>query len=134
VIGLIISAGPVVRFLREQCAELGGDINSSNVRCRPCRSNQFAGFDPDYGIVLCSDQLASRSRKDLEDSLAHEMVHAYDYLRFKFDRTNMKHAACTEVFSSLPRCHVKSHDILGKSSNAQWRVSILPRVLEARKL
>lgn len=95
--GLIISVGPIVRFLRQQCAELGGDINSSNVRCRPCRSNQFAGFDPEYGIVLCSDQLASRSRKDLEDSLAHEMIHAYDYLRFKFDRTNMKHAACTEV-------------------------------------
>ena len=25
------------------------------------------------------------------------MVHAYDHLRFKVDRTNLRHAACTEV-------------------------------------
>jgi mitochondrial inner membrane protease ATP23 len=90
-------AGPIVRFLKDQCAELGGDLNATNIRCRPCRSPQFAGFDPDYGIVLCSDTLATRSRKDLEDALAHEMVHAYDHLRFKVDRDNMKHQACTEV-------------------------------------
>jgi len=25
------------------------------------------------------------------------MVHAYDYMRFKYDKWNLKHMACTEV-------------------------------------
>lgn len=38
----------------------------------------------------------------LEDTMAHEMVHAYDHLRFKVDWTNnLRHAACTEV-STIP--------------------------------
>jgi hypothetical protein len=37
----------------------------------------------------------------LEDTMAHEMVHAYDHLRFKVNWTdNLRHAACTEV------CHL----------------------------
>jgi inner membrane protease ATP23 len=90
--------GPIVRFLREQANELGHDIPPSRVRCRPCRNLPFlGGFDPDYGITLCSDQLAFDGRRKLEDTLAHEMIHAYDYLRFNIDRKNMAHQACTEV-------------------------------------
>ena len=38
----------------------------------------------------------------LEDTLAHEMVHAYDHLRFKVDFVNnLRHAACAEVSSSF---------------------------------
>ena len=34
----------------------------------------------------------------LEDTMAHEMVHAYDHLRFKVNWSdNLRHAACTEV-------------------------------------
>ena len=34
--------------------------------------------------------------------MAHEMVHAYDHLRFKLNwDSDLRHAACTEVFSSL---------------------------------
>jgi mitochondrial inner membrane protease ATP23 len=29
--------------------------------------------------------------------MAHEMIHAYDHLRFKVDLDNMQHQACTEV-------------------------------------
>lgn len=33
--------------------------------------------------------------------MAHEMVHAYDHLRFKLDwDSDLRHAACTEVFLS----------------------------------
>lgn len=34
----------------------------------------------------------------LEDTMAHEMVHAFDHLRFKVNWSdNLRHAACTEV-------------------------------------
>ena len=43
----------------------------------------------------------------LEDTMAHEMVHAYDHLRFKVDWTNnLRHAACTEVCFS--KIHVET--------------------------
>lgn len=43
-----------------------------------------------------------RDQGHLEDTMAHEMVHAYDHLRFKVDwANNLRHAACTEVTRSL---------------------------------
>lgn len=53
------------------------------------------GFNLDYGILLCANQMKSQSH--LEDTLAHEMVHAWDHLKFKIDQENMKHQACTEI-------------------------------------
>jgi hypothetical protein len=44
-----------------------------------------------------------KDRSHLEDTLAHEMVHAYDHLRFKLDwDDNLRHAACTEVCLNFP--------------------------------
>ena len=89
-------AGPIIRFMRENIAQLNGDINSSNIRCRRCTTRQSGGFDPDYGIRICANEM--RNRGHLEDTMAHEMVHAYDHLRFKTEwRDNLRHAACTEV-------------------------------------
>lgn len=43
----------------------------------------------------------------LEDTMAHEMVHAYDHLRFKVNWTdNLRHAACTEVWFQLAQLRV----------------------------
>jgi inner membrane protease ATP23 len=35
----------------------------------------------------------------MEDTMAHEMVHAYDHLRFKvdWDAQDLRHVACAEV-------------------------------------
>jgi mitochondrial inner membrane protease ATP23 len=94
--------------MRDQCNDIGVDIPRERVICVPCsnpmpgvagsfsgRPRASGGIDPNYGIVLCSNLVYGR--KDREDLLAHEMVHFYDYVRFKFDRTNLKHMACTEV-------------------------------------
>jgi mitochondrial inner membrane protease ATP23 len=56
------------------------------------------GFDPDYGIQICANEM--RNQGHLEDTMAHEMVHAYDHLRFKLDWTDsLRHAACAEVWT-----------------------------------
>ncbi|KAI7093379.1 hypothetical protein KC352_g39881, partial [Hortaea werneckii] len=70
----------------------------SNVRCRRCDSQQSGGFDSEYGILVCANQL--RNRGHLEDTLAHEMVHAYDHMRFKLDPYDLRHAACMEIRAS----------------------------------
>ena len=103
--------------MRDKINQLGGDIHSGNVRCRRCTTSQSGGFDPDYGIQICANQL--RNRGHLEDTMAHgvsrpfslysrlpltfriEMVHAYDHLRFKVEwENNLRHAACTEIRAS----------------------------------
>ena len=87
--------GPIIRFMSEKTAELHGSLNSDNIRCRRCTRRQGGGFSADYGILICANEM--RNRKHLEDTLAHEMIHAYDYLRFKVDWPNLRHSACTEV-------------------------------------
>lgn len=91
--------GPVIRFLSDNIRQLGGDLSSHNIYCRRCTKRKAGGFDPEYGILLCANELKDRGH--LEDTLAHEMVHAYDHLRFKVDWTaDLRHAACTEVKAS----------------------------------
>ncbi|KAK8125443.1 Mitochondrial inner membrane protease [Apiospora kogelbergensis] len=98
---------PTVRFLREKVEALNGRLDRDNVVCRRCPARltedgevhrQSGGFSPGHGILICSNEV--RNRSHLEDTLAHEMVHAWDHLRWKMDWTgdkDLKHAACTEV-------------------------------------
>ena len=77
---------PIIRFLKSEIDLLGpvdgsASITEKNVRCRRCTTRQSGGFDQDYGILVCANKL--RNRGHLEDTLAHEMVHAYDHMRFQ---------------------------------------------------
>ncbi|KFH48017.1 Mitochondrial inner membrane protease-like protein [Hapsidospora chrysogenum ATCC 11550] len=102
---------PIVRFLSEKTGDLNGRLDASNVVCRRCPARldengevhrQSGGFSPDHGILLCANEI--RDRKHLEDTLAHEMVHAWDHLRWKVDwmgDKDLKHAACTEIRASM---------------------------------
>ncbi|GME26221.1 Mitochondrial inner membrane protease [Neofusicoccum parvum] len=93
----LFNYSPIVRFMREEIQKLGGDVGPHNVRCRRCTTPQGGGIDQDYGILICANHM--RNRGHVEDTIAHEMVHAYDYMRFKVDRWNLRHQACTETAS-----------------------------------
>ena len=96
----LLKYSPVITFLSKHINQLGGDISSSNIYCRRCDEDQAGGFDPVYGIKICANRM--KSQNHLEDTIAHEMVHAYDCLRWKSDwKGNLRHAACTEVGSSI---------------------------------
>jgi inner membrane protease ATP23 len=96
-----------VRYLRDEVRKLNGELDESNVVCRRCPARltedgkvvrQSGGFSPDHGILLCANEV--RNRSHLEDSLAHEMVHAWDHLRWKVDflgEKDLRQAACAEV-------------------------------------
>lgn len=102
---------PTVRFLREKVQALNGTLNKDNVVCRRCPARltedgqvhrQSGGFNPGQGILICANEITSRSH--LEDTLSHEMVHAWDHLRWKVDWVgdkDLKHAACTEIRASM---------------------------------
>lgn len=57
--------------MRQKINLLGGDLHRDNIRCRRCHNPQAGGFDPNYGIVLCANNL--RDRSEVEDTLAHGM-------------------------------------------------------------
>jgi inner membrane protease ATP23 len=98
---------PTVRFLRQKIEALNGRMDASSIVCARCPARltedgqvhrQSGGFDPGTGILICANEIKNRGH--LEDTLAHEMVHAWDHLRWKMDWVgdkDLKHAACTEV-------------------------------------
>jgi inner membrane protease ATP23 len=100
---------PIIRFLQseinllsppptEPTTSTSTGIHEGNVRCKRCTTSQSGGFDPTYGILLCANKL--RNRGHLEDTLGHEMVHAYDHMRFKLEPLDLRHAACMEIRAS----------------------------------
>ena len=93
----LLQYSPIIRFMSENIQKLGGNLGKHNIRCRRCDEAMLAGFDPNYGVKLCANRLETKSQ--VEDSMAHEMMHAYDQLRFKlnWERKDLRHAACSEV-------------------------------------
>jgi hypothetical protein len=93
--------------MNDKLGDLNGRMDENNVVCRRCPARltedgevhrQGGGFSPAHGILICANEM--RDRKHLEDTLAHEMVHAWDHLRWQVDwmgDLDLKHAACTEV-------------------------------------
>lgn len=64
--------------------------------CDGANAKVVGGFRPERGVALCHNNLTSQA--DLENTLTHELIHAYDHCRAKgMDWTNCEHHACTEV-------------------------------------
>ncbi|KAL8919280.1 MAG: hypothetical protein Q9172_005064 [Xanthocarpia lactea] len=95
----LLRYSPIIRFMLQNINKLGGDLHSGNIHCRRCDTRQGGGFEKSYGITLCANEL--RDQGHVEDTLAHEMIHAYDHLRFQVQWTdNLRHAACAEIRAS----------------------------------
>jgi len=103
----LLRYSPTVRFLSERIAALDGKLDATNIRCQRCPTllgadgtvhRRGGGFNPHIGVLICANEM--RDRKHLEDTLSHEMVHAWDHLRWKVDfdgAKDLRQAACTEV-------------------------------------
>jgi inner membrane protease ATP23 len=71
------------------------------VQCRPCDADVHIGgamYGADSGhmeIVMCEGKL--RGQKHFNETLTHELIHAYDFCRAEVDETNCRHHACTEI-------------------------------------
>lgn len=94
----MLKYSPTVRFMSEQISKVGGNINASNIVCDKCDEMKSGGFHPKLGILLCQNKIYGKWH--LEDTLAHEMVHAYDECRFNVDWSDLRHHACSEIRAS----------------------------------
>lgn len=138
----LFAYSPTVRFLNDKIAELnhGQGMTPANVLCRRCPARltagmqverQSGGFEPAHGILVCANEV--RNKGHLEDTLAHEMVHAYDQLRFEVDfrgERDLRQAACTEVgftpgWSTFVKGQADRHHWLTLSFSSQIRASML---------
>lgn len=81
--------------MKQQIAKVGGNIDSKNIVCDVCDEFKSGGFHPELGILLCQNRIYSKWH--LEDTLTHEMVHAYDHCKFNVNWMDLKHHACSEV-------------------------------------
>jgi len=89
---------PWMRFMVKEMGKLGQDWPITKFVCMPCDPSRAGGYTPSLGIVLCENQM--QSKKHLELTAAHEMIHAYDALTVKLDVSNCHHHACTEIRAS----------------------------------
>lgn len=126
----------MITYLGDNIKLLGGNISSHNIYCRRCKERQGGGFDPDYGIMVCANEM--RDQSHLEDTMAHEMVHAYDHLRFKMNWDSLRHAACSEVlFFLLGDCDyglTRDLRVLDPSKFVERRVSLGSRIFLERTM
>jgi hypothetical protein len=72
---------PMVRFLLEALDKAGCPVNQDFFEVQYCSQAVLGGFRPDQGVVLCHNNLMSRT--DMENMLSHELVHAYDHCRYE---------------------------------------------------
>lgn len=111
----LIKTSPAVRFMLHHIShlkptdeQLSSTIPSStphlpvSISCQPCNSNaRVSAYHPSVGVIMCSDNIGKASMGLFEDAMTHELIHEYDFRRFKVDMNNLRHLACTEVFNKL---------------------------------
>jgi hypothetical protein len=95
VVNKLYRASPIIIFLNSELQKLGCN---PPVYCQHCDLRWRGGFSSTAGIMLCQNQMGDERR--VESTLAHEMIHAFDHCRFKFDTKNLQHIACSEVRSN----------------------------------
>lgn len=73
----------------------GCAVPPENIMCAPCDLTRSGGFHPAGAIILCQNHPSSK--RQMEDTLTHELVHMYDHCKFNVDWHNLRHHACSEV-------------------------------------
>jgi inner membrane protease ATP23 len=70
-------------------------FTTDSIQCHDCPTDLWGGFSPEWGILLCQNRFPSK--KYMEDTLAHELIHAFDHCQFNVDWSKLRHHACSEV-------------------------------------
>jgi hypothetical protein len=108
----LVRTSPMIRFMAKHLSIVGcspyNETISPTSKISPilitgCPPGLAGGFSPpqpgrppsEAGIVVCSNRIMSK--KHLENTMAHEMIHWWDNCRFQVDWNNLRHHACTEV-------------------------------------
>ena len=115
-----LRTSPFIRLLISGLEEAGCNIiPHRHIVCEPgCSPEVSGGFDQTTNqVVICSNVCQSPSK--VEEILAHELVHLYDYCTINLDLTRSDHLACTEIrAANLAHCKNQFYDAL---SHQHWK-------------
>ncbi|KAF8551099.1 hypothetical protein OG21DRAFT_1598597 [Imleria badia] len=91
----LMNYSPSVVFMLKHLRLSGCVVPPENIMCTPCDLTRSGGFHPAGAIVLCQNHPSSK--RQMEDTLTHELVHMYDHCKFNVDWHNLRHHACSEI-------------------------------------
>mmetsp|Transcript_9502 Transcript_9502/g.12437 ORF Transcript_9502/g.12437 Transcript_9502/m.12437 type:complete len:186 (-) Transcript_9502:193-750(-) len=98
---------PKVIFMLENIEKLGCTIPKNFISCQSCEvdgiSGGFVNSDQTSNeskpqVVVCEDRIFDQQH--LNDTIVHELIHAYDACRAHMDPANLRQHACTEIRAS----------------------------------
>jgi len=95
-----LTSCPKVKFMRDALKALGVRATDAEfVTCAHCPDGAAAagGYLPDYRLVVLCQQWVAKAPAEVENTLVHEMVHAYDDARAHINWMDLTHHACTEI-------------------------------------
>ncbi|ORX98969.1 hypothetical protein K493DRAFT_213461 [Basidiobolus meristosporus CBS 931.73] len=91
----LMKYSPMVTFMLENLRKEGVEFRKEHFICMECDESRCGGFSPDGFVALCQNRFISK--KHMEDTMSHELIHAYDHSKYNVDWNNVYHVACTEV-------------------------------------
>ncbi|KAL4208374.1 peptidase M76 [Rhizopus microsporus] len=102
-LGHILKHSKKVATLLVGIQHLNKDALRRGITCRPCagtiQEQHMGYYDATYKrVVICCDHI--RTRKDLEDTVVHELTHAFDSLRKGTFKSICHLIACGEIRAS----------------------------------
>lgn len=106
---LTIASNRIVRKLLDSITDLGCELPPNFFVCRTCEKEMTGGFLlPQKGSTVYNPKLIMCENKAIDkrmfqNTVVHELVHAYDICRAKIDWADCKHFACTEIRASALR-------------------------------
>jgi inner membrane protease ATP23 len=86
---------PMIVFMFQQLEASGCAFKKDDIIITKCPDDRAGGFSPQSGIVLCSNSIINKTH--LQDTLAHELVHAYDHCTTTVDFNVPSMLACSEI-------------------------------------
>jgi inner membrane protease ATP23 len=114
----------MVVFMLKHLRLAGCPFPEDAFQCHPCPITTSGGFSPQYGILLCQNRVYYKKR--MEDTMAHELIHAFDHCRFNVDWNNLRHHACSEVGAFIG---INKDDrlMIDSCCESKWRLQLVQR-------
>ena len=92
-----LTKDPKVKFLLQALAKTGCHVDPATFfKVEHCEATIAGGFRPQSGVVVCQNHV--QTQEEVNNLLAHELIHAYDHCRgANLDWNNCQHHTCSEV-------------------------------------
>eukprot|EP00039_Didymoeca_costata_P006463 m.90446 g.90446 ORF g.90446 m.90446 type:complete len:182 (+) comp13267_c1_seq1:168-713(+) len=91
----VLANNTMVKFMLEKLEEAGCKVDiEKQFKCEVC---PMAGAFDHYRneMILCQNNIYSE--REMGDTMAHELIHAFDHCRGHVDFSNPRHLACSEI-------------------------------------